>query len=159
MTLTAVGDPPIGTSQGGPGTTDADWDQPTLVTARARAGRAAEPSSSTLLTVNRPAWLSRALSSIFRLASVRVAPRAFLDAAYWLTRLPEWVAAPSVGIGDDLSVSIEWDHGGKTLHVMFIDGSAEAYFEDTETGVEWEMQLGSTTDPRALVHALQSVSL
>ena len=77
-------------------------------------------------------------------------------AADWLFILPSWVPKPAVGIGDDGSVSIEWDHAGKVLHVMFDQDSVEAYFVDEQSGEEWEMTVAAETGP--LLHALRLIS-
>jgi hypothetical protein len=75
----------------------------------------------------------------------------------WLMALPSWVPRPEMGVGDDGTISIEWDHNAKTLHVMFSFESVEAYFDNPEDNEEWEMSV--STDSVRVRHALRLIAL
>jgi hypothetical protein len=110
-----------------------------------------------LSTAPRAAWLRRALVYIIKAIGRReVDDVTAALAGEWLSSLPAWVAEPSIGIGDDGSISIEWDRAEKVLHVMFDEVSTDAYFADARSGEEWEMTVAADTGP--LLNALRRMS-
>jgi hypothetical protein len=76
-----------------------------------------------------------------------VQPRALVNLVRWLSTIPLEMPAPFVAIGDDGSISSEWDGCGSSLHVTFFDDTNEVYFFNPE-GEEWE----------ATVHAVDKLS-
>jgi hypothetical protein len=72
--------------------------------------------------------------------SPQVRPAAFARASEWLINLPEAIPNPFVAIGDDGSISTEWDAAGNSLHVTFEGDTEEVYFF-SPTGEEWESSL------------------
>ena len=105
----------------------------------ARATSAA-PRSSTLLADESAPWINDAIDDlIFRVASGYVPLKTFARCVRWLATIPRWVNRPSIGAGDDGSVSVEWEQSSRVLHVMFVDGNIEAFFSDDNDGNEWEL--------------------
>jgi hypothetical protein len=58
----------------------------------------------------------------------------------WMLNLPEALPNPFVAIGDDGSISTEWDADGNSLHVTFNNDNEEVYFF-SRSGEEWESSL------------------
>ena len=58
----------------------------------------------------------------------------------WVSRLPAGLPDPFIAIGDDGSISSEWDVAGNSLHVTFADDIDEVYFVSPD-GDEWESTL------------------
>ncbi len=69
-----------------------------------------------------------------------VQPLALARLVSWVSTLPEGLPDPFVAIADDGSISSEWDIGGSSLHVTFIDDTDEVYFF-SPNGDEWESTL------------------
>lgn len=74
------------------------------------------------------------------LKSPQVQPFTLARVLGWVHSLPEAMPSPFVAIGDDGSISTEWDVGGNSLHVTFGGDTEEAYFF-SPTGEEWESSL------------------
>jgi len=70
-----------------------------------------------------------------------VQPSALARLVNWLANLPASLPNPFIAIGDDGSVSSEWDISDRSLHVTFFDDGDEVYFSNPD-GDEWE----ATTD-------------
>jgi hypothetical protein len=58
----------------------------------------------------------------------------------WMLGLPEVLPNPFVAIGDDGSISTEWDVAGNSLHITFDKDAEEVYFFSPD-GEEWESSL------------------
>ena len=73
-------------------------------------------------------------------SSPHVQPQTLVRVIAWLFNLPEGLQNPFVAVGDDGSISTEWDVGGSSLHVTFDDETEEVYFVSPD-GEEWESTL------------------
>jgi len=115
--------------------------------ARAEPAVAAEVSD-VLLGLRRQAWWDQAVSDLRRgLQGRRVEPEVVNAALRWLASLPGGMPRPSIGVGDDGSVSLEWDRPGGVLHVMFDDIGGEVYFSSAERdGDEFEAPIDIAAD-------------
>jgi len=130
----------------------------TIVPVRGRTN-SEEPSASTLLAPTRDVpWIEEIGSQIVLAARARrIDHDTALTSLSWLFGLPQWMPQPSIGIGDDGTISVEWDRNGRTLHAMFDRHDAEFYFEDSQDGEEWETTL--TADDDRVRYALRSIAL
>jgi len=83
-----------------------------------------------------------ALTRLVELArkAPQVQPAALIRVGEWLTNLPGAVPNPFVAIGEDGSISTEWDIGGRSLHITFEGDTEEVYFFSPD-GEEWESTL------------------
>lgn len=79
---------------------------------------------------------------------------ALLRLASWLDGLPANMPSPFLAVGDDGSVSAEWDVSGSSLHVTFYSDFDEAYFVDSR-GDEWE---SSTESVDKMLSAVRSIA-
>ena len=89
-------------------------------------------------------YINRA-DAAFRLVELAVnspyvQPRILSRVLEWIFNLPEGLPNPFVAVGDDGSISTEWDAGGNSLHVTFDDETEEVYFFSLG-GDEWESTL------------------
>jgi hypothetical protein len=66
-----------------------------------------------------------------------VQPPAVVNLALWLSSLPAEMPEPFIAIGDDGSISSEWDVHRNSLHVTFFGNADEVYFV-SPSGEEWE---------------------
>src|SRR6266536_416126 len=82
-------------------------------------------------------------------------PYALARALKWLINLPEALPNPFVAIGDDGSISTEWDVDGNSLHVTFDDDIEEVYFF-SPNGEEWESSLDAVDK---LSSAMRTIAL
>jgi hypothetical protein len=121
-----------------------------------RPSKSIETSSTILATSEPPRWMLEAIRELALRARRLRSSESALAAFEWMLALPDWVRRHSIGGGDDGSISIEWDQAGRTLHVMFLDGTTEAYFIDEASGVEWELSVNGYSPE--IVHALRVVS-
>lgn len=116
-----------------------------------------KPQASSVLegsSLSAPAWIDAVVRQIERSASGRdVSVAALTRCLMWVLALPGEVKAPRASVGDDESVSLEWEAGGSILHILFDDRMDEWYFEDPD-GNEIESRLGSSSDK--LIQALQA---
>ena len=97
-------------------------------------------SASTLVVTPRAVdWRLPILRRLLDLMSDRifVHPQAVVGLLSWIRDLPANMPAPAAAIGDDGSISIEWDAKGVSLHLTFHGGGEEAYFV-SDDGDEWE---------------------
>ena len=83
-------------------------------------------------------------------------PETIWSAVSWADSVQEWASRPEVGIGDDDTLSFEWQRGGKHLHVMFQKRDVEAYFAEDD-GDQWETTLPAGAEK--LVSALSSFAV
>jgi hypothetical protein len=81
---------------------------------------------------------------------------AFNAAVNWVVDLPASMPRPQIGLGEDGSVSVEWDRAGNALHVRFEASAAEVYFA-SDAGDEFETDLGAGQDKIAA--ALRTIAL
>jgi len=130
----------------------------TIVPVRGRIN-SEERSASTLLDPPPGApWIEEIGSQIVLAARARrIDYDTALTSLSWLLRLPPWMPEPSIGIGDDGTISVEWDRNGRTLHAMFDGHDADFYFEDGQDGEEWETTLTAGDD--RVRYALRSIAL
>lgn len=103
-----------------------------------------EPQAATL---PREGEYSRRVGVVLRLVDVAnrspyFQPMAVVHLASWLASLPMALPDPFIAIGDDGSISSEWDVAGNSLHVTFYSDSSEAYFS-TPSGYSWEGSVGA----------------
>ena len=85
---------------------------------------------------------SRRAATIQKLAEIAgrtpyVQPPALVNLALWLSSLPAEMPEPFIAVGDDGSISSEWDVNRHSLHVTFFDDADEIYFV-SPGGEEWE---------------------
>jgi hypothetical protein len=72
----------------------------------------------------------------------------------WLAQLPGGIPRPHIGVGDDGTMSVEWDRNGSHLHVMFEDSTGEVFYQDSN-GDEWETSIDAGHDKiRAALRAI-----
>jgi hypothetical protein len=71
----------------------------------------------------------------------------------WLSNLPAELPEPFIAIGDDGSISSEWDVGGNSLHVTFLDNIDEVYFVSPH-GDEWESTLDAVDKISSAMRAI-----
>ncbi len=121
------------------------------------AGNAYDPPTATL---GRESSYGRRVDVLLRLLeltvkSPQVQPDAFARALEWVINLPEALPNPFVAIGDDGSISTEWDAGGNSLHVTFEGDTEEVYFV-SPTGEEWESSLDAVDK---LSSAMRTIAL
>jgi hypothetical protein len=76
------------------------------------------------------------LVKIARQAS-QLQPGALIRIVAWLSTVPAELPEPFVAIGDDGSISSEWDAEGNSLHITFFNDTNEVYFF-SPGGDEWE---------------------
>jgi hypothetical protein len=106
-----------------------DWIQPTATLGRERLYSGRDDIIVRLMDLAR--------------RSPNLQPRALGRAAAWIFGLPGSLPDPFVAIGDDGSISAEWDIGKNSLHVTFADDGDEVYHL-TSAGEEWESALDAT---------------
>jgi hypothetical protein len=88
-------------------------------------------------------------------SSPYVQPQTLVRVITWLFNLPEGLQNPFVAVGDDGSISTEWDVGGSSLHVTFDDETEEVYFVSPD-GEEWESTLDAVDK---LSSAMRTIAL
>ncbi|HVT63699.1 MAG TPA: hypothetical protein VHD81_00910 [Mycobacteriales bacterium] len=102
--------------------------------------------SSLLWDRNAQSWWPDLFDEIRRRVPHReVNPVALAAAVDWLMDLPSGMPKPTVGFGDDRTVSVEWDRGGNVLHAMFSSDDAEIYFA-AQNGDEFETVIDAGAD-------------
>ena len=110
--------------------------------------------SSLLMAAPQQWWVPLTIEVRRLLESRPVDPRAMRNALEWLSLLPGSMPQPYLGVGDDGSVSVEWDRSDNALHVRFAANSAEVYFSG-RNGDEFETALDAGEDKiRAALLAL-----
>jgi hypothetical protein len=88
------------------------------------------------------AMRTEVLARLLELASKapQVQPSALVRVWEWLPNLPEALPNPFLAIGEDGSISTEWDADGSSLHITFDEETEEVYFL-SPNGDEWESTL------------------
>jgi hypothetical protein len=120
-----------------------DYDQPTATLGRENS------------YTSRADALLRLLDLVSKSANVQ--PFALARVAAWVIGLPKGVPDPFMAIGDDGSISTEWDTNGNSLHVTFGNDSGEVYF-CTPGGDEWESSLDATDKISAAMRVIALAS-
>ncbi|MGH3218559.1 MAG: hypothetical protein ACRDPY_07480 [Streptosporangiaceae bacterium] len=87
------------------------------------------------------------------LKSPQVQPHTLARVFGWIYSLPEAMPSPFIAVGDDGSISTEWDVGGNSLHVTFEGDTEEAYFF-SPTGEEWESSLDAVDKVSSAMRAI-----
>lgn len=128
--------------------------QSSLLAAGPASHQAAAPMSSLLINAPQRWWMPLIGEVQRLLASRPVDPQALLDSLEWLGGVPSSMPQPYLGVGDDGSVSVEWDRADNVLHVRFEAHGADAYFSGSN-GDEFETSLDAGEDKiRAALQAL-----
>lgn len=89
--------------------------------------------------------------------SPNVQPFALARVAAWVIGLPKGLPDPFIAIGDDGSISTEWDTNGSSLHVTFDNDNGEVYFCSPD-GDEWESSLDATDKISAAMRVIALAS-
>jgi hypothetical protein len=101
-----------------------------------------------------PDWLDKAVQDIERSSAGReVSGSALLRCLNWIFTLPNNLRAPEISVGEDGTISLEWDSRGNVLNILFDDRGDEWYFEP-DGGESVEDRLESQID--RLSEALQT---
>jgi hypothetical protein len=83
----------------------------------------------------------------------QVQPHALVRVLGWIHNLPEALPNPFIAIGDDGSISTEWDVEGNSLHVTFEGDTEEVYFF-SPIGEEWESSLDAVDKVSSAMRAI-----
>src|SRR5258708_4847241 len=77
-----------------------------------------------------------------------VQPTAVTGLIDWLAGLPNRLPEPFIAVGDDGSISAEWDVRGSSFHATFYSNSNEVYFH-SPVEEPWEGSTDATSNVSA----------
>ncbi len=114
-------------------------------------------------TLSRGLGYARRVAELLRVIEVArrapyVQPAAVVALIDWLVSLPNRLPESFIAVGDDGSISAEWDVGGNSFHATFYNEANEVYVYSPITG-SWEGSVAATSVVSAALRDIARAAL